>query len=65
MGLVHIENGIGLYTKGLSAYWKCEKCDEKLKSCGIEFVANNKEKTKYEIPKELSEKHKCKIRSGE
>lgn len=54
------EYDIGLYTEGLSGYWKCEKCGEILGSCGIDFVANNREKTRYELPKEFSEEHECK-----
>jgi tRNA(Ile2) C34 agmatinyltransferase TiaS len=61
MGLVY-ENSrynIGLYTEGLSGYWKCEKCGKRLRTCAVEFVMNNKEKTRYYIPKILSREHEC------
>jgi tRNA(Ile2) C34 agmatinyltransferase TiaS len=62
MGLISINYNydIGLYSEGLSAYWKCEKCGEILRECDIEFVANNREKIRYDIPEELSTEHICK-----
>lgn len=67
MGLVY-ENSqysIGLYTEGLDAYWKCEKCDEVLRECSVNFVMNNREKTRYDIPKELDRFHICEEDSDE
>ena len=53
------EYDISLYGSGLSAYYECDKCGERLMRTGIEFPANNREASRYKKPKELRKEHKC------
>ena len=56
----NFEYNINLCSKGLSAFYECDICGERLRRICLEFVANNKEKSRYEILKELNKEHTCK-----